>query len=80
MKFELEKHKIILSANTVYKYMKDLEISSITRRKYKYLKGETHVVFANLLKQNFTVSRPNMVWCCDFTYLHLENGEKHLQL
>ena len=18
-----------------------------------------------------------MVWCCDFTYLHLENGEKH---
>ena len=77
MKFELKKHKIILSSNTVYKYMKELEISSITRRKYKYLKGEAHVVFADLLKQNFTVSRPNMVWCCDFTYLHLENGEKH---
>ena len=36
MKYELLKYSIFLSVNTVYKYMKELEISSITRRKYQY--------------------------------------------
>ena len=49
MRDELIKHDFNLSPNTVYKYMKELEISSITRRKYHYNKGEAHVVFADLL-------------------------------
>lgn len=77
MKFELEKYSINLSPNTVYKYMKKLKISSITRRKYHYKQGEAHIIFANLLNQKFKVPKPNMFWCSDFTYLHLENGEKH---
>lgn len=77
MKYELLKYGVFLSVNTVYKYMKELEISSITRRKYQYKKGEAHIVFKDLLKQNFTVNTPNTIWCCDFTYLHLENGEKY---
>lgn len=74
---ELRKEKIILSPNTVYLYMKSLDIRSVTRRKYHYERGEAHKVFENLLNRNFTASKPNEKWCTDFTYLHLENGEKH---
>ncbi|HKL73830.1 MAG TPA: IS3 family transposase [Clostridia bacterium] len=73
---ELEKYSIFLSGNTVYSYMSELGLKSIVRRKYVYKKGEAHKVFANLLKQNFTTSKPNKVWCTDFTYLHLSTGEK----
>lgn len=74
---ELHKENIFLSPNTVYSFMKELGLKSITRRKYHYKCGEAHKVFANLLQQNFTASKPNEKWCTDFTYLHLENGEKH---
>lgn len=74
---ELHKEKIFLSPNTVYTYMKELNIKSITRRVYKYERGEAHEVFANLLQQDFKASKPNEKWCTDFTYLFLENGEKH---
>jgi len=74
---ELHKENIFLSPNTVYLYMKELSLKSITRRKYHYERGESHKVFANLLEQNFTAAKPNEKWCTDFTYLHLENGEKH---
>ena len=74
---ELHKEQIFLSPNTIYSFMKKLGLKSITRRKYHYERGEAHKVFANLLQQNFTASKPNEKWCTDFTYLHLENGEKH---
>lgn len=74
---ELHKENIFLSANTVYSFMKELGLKSITRRKYHYERGEAHKIFANLLKQEFKASKPNEKWCTDFTYLHLENGDKH---
>jgi transposase InsO family protein len=73
---ELEKESIYLSSNTVYSYMKELGLKSVTRRKYYYHKGEAHKVFANLLERDFTASKPNEKWCTDFTYLHLSTGEK----
>ena len=76
MRDELLKYGYILSSNTVYSYMSELGLKSIVRRKYVYKKGEAHKVFANLLEQNFVASKPNQIWCTDFTYLHLSTGEK----
>lgn len=56
---ELSKLKIVLSPNTVYTYMKELGLKSITRQKYTYKKGEAHKVFANLLNRDFKASKPN---------------------
>ena len=73
---ELKQKGIILSPNTVYKYMKELDIKSIVRPKYQYTKGEAHKVFDNLLNRDFTASKPNEKWCIDFTYLHTQNDGK----
>ena len=50
--------------------------SVVMRKKPAYLKGTVHKVFPNLLKGKFTVSTPNTIWCTDFTYLNLDNGNK----
>lgn len=65
-----------LSKTTIHKYMnKELNLYCICRRKRPgYRKGAIHKLFPNLIKQDFTVKRPNQVWCSDFTYLHLSNG------
>jgi transposase InsO family protein len=76
MTYELNKFKIILSPNTVYAYMKEMGLKSITRQKYVYKKGEAHKVFADLLNRNFTALKPNEKWCTDFTYLQLSDGSK----
>ncbi|MEG2584483.1 MAG: IS3 family transposase [Oscillospiraceae bacterium] len=73
---ELKKYGIYLSKNTIYFYMKELKLKSITRQKYIYKKGEAHKIFANLLNRDFTASKPNQKWCTDFTYLLLSTGEK----
>jgi transposase InsO family protein len=74
----LARKKIIISKTTVHKYMnKELGLTSIVkRRKPGYVKGHAHKVFPNLLKQNFTSDKPNRIWCTDFTYLFLTNGQK----
>ena len=73
---ELLKKRIILSPNSVYKYMKELGLKSITRRKYEYVKGDAHKVFENLLNRDFTALKPNEKWCVDFTYLYTQNDGK----
>lgn len=66
---------IHLSAVTVHHYMKAMGLRSIVRRKKPvYKKGEQHHVFENLVKRNFEVSKPNQVWCTDFTYLNRPDG------
>lgn len=63
---------------TAHKYMKELGLRSITRRrKPNYKKGKANQTFPNLLNQNFKTEQPNQVWCTDFTYLHLSNGNMH---
>ena len=60
---------------TIFKYMDELNLKSIVRRKKPgYVKGDIHKVFPDLLNQNFDVYGPNKVWVTDFTYLILPNG------
>lgn len=77
MKIFLARKGIALSKTTVHKYMnKELNLHSICRRKKPgYRKGRPHKIFRNLLNQDFIVAKPNHVWCTDFTYLNLTNGQ-----
>lgn len=71
----LRQHAIVLSPLTIHKYMKELGLQSIVRRKRPgYKKGEIHQTFPNLLNQDFCASEPNKVWCTDFTYLPQPDG------
>ena len=76
MQVFLARKGIFISKTTLHKYMnKELHLYCICRRrKPGYKKGQPHKVFPNLLKQCFDVSAPNRVWCTDFTYLFLTNG------
>lgn len=60
---------------TIYKYMMELGLRSVVRRKKPgYKKGQANKVFPNLVNQNFDVDKPNKRWCTDFTYLYLADG------
>lgn len=77
-KVYLERQGIMLSAQTVHKYMnRELGLMSIVRRRRpEYRRGKTHKVFPNLLEQDFSCDEINTKWCTDFTYLFLEDGSK----
>ncbi|WMJ22168.1 IS3 family transposase [Paludicola sp. MB14-C6] len=61
--------------STIYKYMFELGLNSIVRKKKPiYNKGIPNKIFLNLVNQNFDVEQPNMVWCTDFTYLPQKDG------
>lgn len=69
-------HGFKLSPGTVHKYMKELGLKSVVRRKKPdYRKGTVHKVFPDLINQNFYAERPNQIWCIDFTYLYLKGGK-----
>ena len=71
----LAQRRINYSNQTIHKYMKELGLHSITRRKKpNYKKGKANKVFPNLLNQNFIATSKNEIWCTDFTYLFLDNG------
>lgn len=78
VKIFLKRRGINISKTTAHKYMnKELQLKSIVRQKKPvYQKENIHKVFPNLIKQNFTVSNINSVWCTDFTYLFLADGLK----
>jgi transposase InsO family protein len=77
MQWYLKRIGLLYCYKTVCKYMKELGLQSIVRRKkYKYIKGELYHLFPNLLGQTFQTSKPNQVWCTDFTYLQLADGTK----
>ena len=65
MRVFLARKQIFLSKNTVHNYMnKALGLHCICRcKRPAYPKGHAHKVFTNLIKQNFTVSQVNRVWC-----------------
>ena len=71
----LNQCNITYSDITVYKYMKELGLRSIVRKKKpNYVKGNANKVFPNLLNQNFKADLPNKLWCTDFTYLPQKYG------
>ena len=76
MRVYLERQGIYKSSLTVHKYMKEMGLFSIVRRKRpEYQKSKPHKVFDNLLKQDFHADGINQKWATDFTYLFLTNGE-----
>ena len=71
----LAMENIVYSYPTIFKYMHELGLYSIVRRKKPgYVKGKANQVFANLVNQGFHVNKPNTVWCTDFTYMPRPNG------
>lgn len=63
------------SNQTIRKYMKELGLRSIVRRKKAcYVKGTAHKIFPNLLNRVFSPKTINCVWCTDFTYLPQPDG------
>lgn len=71
----LTPHGFLYCTATIYKYMLELGLRSIVRRKKPRGKsGHAHKIFPNLLNQNFYVDQPNKIWCTDFTYLYLADG------
>lgn len=77
MKVFLERKGICLSKTTVHKYMnRELNLYAVTMRKRQNcIPGEKNKIFPNLLKQNFTADAKNKIWCTDFTYMRLSNGQ-----
>lgn len=76
MKYYLSLVGITRSALTIHRYMKELHLQSIVRRKKPvYIKDKVHKVFPNLVNREFDIKKPNQVWCTDFTYLPLSNGK-----
>jgi len=68
---------ISISDNTVYSYMKQMNLQAIImRKKPDYIYGVKHQIYDNLLDQDFSASAPNQKWCTDFTYLKLSDGRK----
>ena len=60
---------------TIYRYMDDLGLKSIIRRKKPgYVKAKAHKVFPDLLQRNFNVDASNKVWLLDFSYLPMPDG------
>ncbi len=78
MRVFLERKNIKLSALTVHKYMnKELKLYSIVRRKKPiYEKGNSHKIFENIINRDFKAEKINQIWCTDFTYLFLKDGNK----
>jgi putative transposase len=71
----LAPYGLIYCTTTIYKYMLELGLRSVVRRKKpNYRKGKSNKIFPNLLNQNFDVEKLNQVWCTDFTYLFLKDG------
>lgn len=76
MKIFLARKGIVLSANTIHKYMnKDLKLKATTARNTPYNSNEyRYKIFPNLVAQQFNIREKNKVWCTDFTYIRLANG------
>ena len=67
-----------ISPLTCHHYMRGMGMKSIVhRRKPNCLKGYAHKVFTNILNREFTVSKPNLIWAADLTYLPLADGTVH---
>ena len=71
----LDKQGTSLCLLTVHKYMKELNLKSVSfRKRPNYVKGTSHKVFENILNRDFKVDSKNLKWCKDFTYIHSSNG------
>lgn len=60
-----------ISVNRVRRLMKQLQIKSMTVKKFRnYRQKQRDIKLENLVNQDFTASKPNQVWLSDITYIH----------
>ena len=71
-------NKVSLTNKTVYRYMRLLDIRSITGRKPKKYNKIPHHEIPNLLKRDFTTTGPNQKWSIDITYIQTSEGIEYL--
>ena len=71
-------NSVSLTNKTVYRYMRLLDIRSITGRKPKKYNKIPHHEIPNLLKRNFTTTGPNQKWSIDITYIQTSEGVEYL--
>jgi transposase InsO family protein len=74
----LNRKGITSSYKIVYGYMKEMKIKATILLKPKpYVsKGKKHYIFDNQVDREFYATRPNEIWCSDFTQFKLKNGKK----
>ena len=76
----LQKQGVKVSQKTVARIMKDSDIRSKTKKKYKATTNSKHhlPVYPNLLNQQFEADEPNQVWVADITYIWTKEGWLYL--
>jgi putative transposase len=76
----LNEEGITVSSRTVERYMKAMDLKSITSKKYKATTNSNHSmpVHDNVLDQQFKVLAPNKVWVTDITYIATNEGWLYL--
>lgn len=70
----------ICSENRIAKRMKAMGIKAIAAKKFKVTTDSKHKlpIAENLLKQDFTASKPNEKWVSDITYIWTQSGWLYL--
>ena len=63
---------------TVYKLMKELNISSIIRVKKRYKRGHNSHICDNKLNRDFTSEKPLLKWVTDVTEIKINNNKVYL--
>lgn len=75
--YALRKSGYVIDRKTVYNYMKELNIRSITHKKFRYKKTNfrdyAYLKLKNIAKET-EVKDINMVWTQDITYIKLNDG------
>jgi transposase InsO family protein len=80
MTVELNEAGVSCSENTVAKMMANQQLKARNGKGYKYFPGvlARNNVRDDLLKRNFTATRPNEKWVSDITYIKVEKGFVYL--
>ena len=75
------KYNLKRNVKTVLRVMNKYGLLSEIRRrkKYKYMGQQVHK-YENLLKREFTASKPNQKWVTDISYIHTNQGVLYLSM
>ena len=73
---ELQKQEIKCGINRVVRIMRENNIRSKIRKKFRPTTNSNHKnpVAKNILDRNFYVNKPNKVWVSDITYIYTKEG------